>query len=89
MTPEQRKILRDALVKALVALAPLSISADTLKGTAKAAGFLLDDAALDREIDYICQRGLATEKSVKLSAGVRRWKATADAIEYCEAEGLV
>jgi len=38
MSPEQRKLLRDALMRALLTLAPLGVSFDTLKGTAKAAG---------------------------------------------------
>jgi len=90
MTPEQRKLLRDALVTALVTMgSQIGLNLATLKGAARAAGFVLDDEALAREIDYIVKRGLAELKPVKLSAGVQRWTCTADAVEYCEAEGLV
>ena len=91
MTPDQRKLLRDALVTALVTMgrSQIGLNLATLKGAARAAGFLLDDEALARELDYLVQRGLAAEKPVKLSAGAKRWISTADAFEYCEAEGLV
>jgi len=88
MSPEQRKLLRDALMRALLTLAPLGVSFDTLKGTAKAAGFAIGDDALNREIDYIVKRGLAEPVKVKLSSAALRWTTTADGVEYCEDEGL-
>lgn len=90
MNPEQRKLLRDALVTALVTMGShIGLNLAVLKGAARAAGFVLDDEALARELDYIVKRGLAEEKSVKLSAGARRWISTADGVEYAESEGLV
>lgn len=83
-------MLRDALVAALVVSSPLSLPLGTLRMTAKAAGFNVDDATLAANIDYLVKKGLAQVKEApkKLSAVVR-WEATAEAVDYCEAEGLV
>lgn len=89
MNAEQKKLLRDALLAALVTMAPLSLPAATLKNAARAAGFRLEDDELARELDYLAGKGLAEEKTEELSAGAKRWKATAAAVDYCEREGLV
>ena len=89
MTPDQKKLLRAALVTALCAAAPLGISLPTLKGAAKAAGFRLEDEALERELDYLVKSGLAAIKREKLSAAAVRWESTAAAVEYAESEGLI
>lgn len=89
MTAEQKKLLRDALCAGLVAQFPISISAATLKGVARAAGFQLTDAELAFELAYLIDKGLAVETPERVSAGAKRWKATADTIEYCEQEGLI
>lgn len=89
MNAEQKKLLRDALLAALVTMAPLSLPIATLKNAAKAAGFRLDDDELARELDYLSGKGLAAEKAEELSAAAKRWKATAAAVDYCERENLV
>lgn len=83
-------MLRDALVAALVVSAPISLPLGTLRMTARAAGFQVDDEALSGHIDYLVKKGLAKvkEPSKRLSAVVR-WESTAEAVDYCEAEGLV
>jgi DNA-binding MarR family transcriptional regulator len=90
MTAEQNQMLRDALVAALVVSAPISLPLGTLRMTAKAAGFMVDDATLSGHIDYLVKKGLVRVKEApkKLSAVVR-WESTAEAVDYCEAEGLV
>ena len=88
MKPEQKKLLRDALVAALVTMAPLSLPLATLQGAAKAAGFSLSEADLLREMDYLVKSGMASVKTERLSAGVTRWEATAEAVNYAEAEGI-
>lgn len=90
MSPEQNQMLRDALVAALVVSSPLSLPLGTLRMTAKAAGFHVEEAALLGHIDYLVKKGLAkvNEPAKKLSAVVR-WESTAEAVDYCEAEGLV
>lgn len=89
MNPEQKKLLRDALLAALVTMAPLSLPGSTLKNAARASGFRLEDAELLRELDYLCGKGLVVESAEELSAAAKRWKATAAAVEYCERENLV
>ena len=89
MTAEQKKLLRDALVAALVAAAPLSLPLATLKNAAKAAGFRVDDDELAQHLHYLTGKNLALVKPEALSAGVKRWEATAEAVDYAEAEGLV
>lgn len=89
MSPEQKKLLRDALLASLVTMAPLSLPAATLKNAARAAGFRLAEEELARELDYLVGKDLVETKAEELSAGVTRWKATAAATDYCEREGLV
>ncbi|MEO5914851.1 MAG: hypothetical protein ABIS50_11500 [Luteolibacter sp.] len=90
MTAEQKQILRDALLAALVVSAPLSLPLATLLATAKAAGFRLTNEELEQHLDYLVKRGFARLPVGRtLSAGVKRWESTAEAVDYCEAEGLV
>lgn len=89
MTAEQKKLLRDALLASLVTMSPQTLPLATLHGAARAAGFKITDPELLQHIDYLVESGLATERKERLSAGVKRWKCTAEAVEYCESEGLV
>lgn len=90
MTPEQKKMLRDALLAALVATAPGTLPFAGLRAAARAMGFAaLPDGELAREIDYLIKRGLATSAPDPISAAVTRYSATAAATDYCETEGLV
>jgi hypothetical protein len=50
---------------------------------------LLRDALVEAHLHYLTGKELAALKSAPLSAGVKRWEATAAAVEYAEAEGLV
>lgn len=89
MTPEQKQLLRDALVAALVASAPYSLPLATLKGAAMAAGFKLTDAEVEQHLDYLTKSGMASLSTARsLSAGVQRWETTADGVNYCEANDL-
>lgn len=89
MNAAQKQMLRDALVAGLVTSGSVGLPLPTLKQVARAAGFRLDDAELDAHIHYLCGKGFAVEKSAVLSAASKRWEATAAAVEYCEAEGLI
>lgn len=89
MTPEQKKLLRDALLAALVTMSPQSMPVATLQNVARQAGFRVSDVELLQHLDYLVKSGMAELKPVKLSAGVKRWESTAAAVEYCEGEGLV
>ena len=89
MTPEQKQMLRDALLAALVVSSPLSLPFATLRMTARAAGFSIDDTDLARHLDYLVKSNLAETKTERLSAGVTRWQSTAAGVDYCEGAGLV
>jgi hypothetical protein len=89
MTPEQKKLLRDALLATLVTAAPISLPIGTLRNAARAAGFSLSDTEVEAHLDYLVDLDMATVTKERLSAGVRRWKAGAAGVEYCEGEGLV
>lgn len=88
MKPEQKKLLRDALVAGLVASAPVSLPIATLMGVARSAGFKIDEAELESHLSYIVGKGLAQVSTERLSAGVKRWASTAEGVDYAEAEGL-
>ncbi len=88
MKPEQKKLLRDALVAGLVTSTPVSLPIGTLMGLARSAGFKMDEAELEAHLSYIVGKGLAQVTTERLSAGVRRWSSTSDAVDYAEAEGL-
>ena len=89
MTAEQKKLLRDALMAALVTANPLTLPIGTLRNAAKAAGFKVEDAVLEGHLEYLVDSGLLQVKTERLSKGVVRWKATAEGVDYAEGEGLV
>ena len=74
---------------ALVTASPLSLPLGTLRNAARAAGFKIDDVALEAHLEYLVGSGFLIELRDKISAGVKRWKSTAAGTDYCEAEGLV
>lgn len=82
-------MLRDSLLAALVVSSPLSLPLGTLRMTARAAGFVIDDEALAAHLDYLVKKDLARIKTEVLSAGAKRWECTAAAVDYCEGAGLV
>lgn len=88
MKAEQKKLLRDALVASLVAAAPVSLPLATLMGAARSAGFRIDEDELEAHLGYIEGKGLTRVTRETLSAGVRRWEATSDGVDYAESEGL-
>lgn len=88
MNPTQKQILRDALVAALVDVLPISLPFATLEQYAEGAGFKISAEVLEGELDYLVGKKLAELGTEPLSAGARRWKATATARDYCEGRGL-
>ena len=88
MNADQKQMLRDALVAALVAAAPVSLPLATLRMAAKAAGFHLTDEELEANLDYVVKKDFAEITTAALSKAVRRWKSTAAAVDYCEENGL-
>ena len=89
LRPEQKKLLRDALVAALAVASPLSLPLPTLRGAAKAAGFAIEEADLLPHLKYLVDTGFARQQAERLSAAVQRWEVTAEGTEYAEREGLV
>ena len=89
MNAEQKKLLRDALLAALAALAPLSAPLATLRNAARAAGFALDEKGVSAEMDYLVGKGLAEERREELSVAAVRWKLTSAGTDYCERESLI
>ena len=89
MSPEQKEMLRDALLASLAVSFPLSLPLATLRMAARAAGFNIDDAALSSHVGYLVGKDLAETSSAKLSTAVTRCKATAAGIDYCESARLI
>ncbi len=90
MTPEQKKLLRDALLAALVSTAPGTLPFAGLKAAARNMGFkTISDEDLSREMDYLVKRGMVACTPDPMSKAVMRYESTAEATDYCEAEGLV
>jgi hypothetical protein len=88
MTPEQKQLLRDALLAGLVVSMPLSLPISTLQNIARAAGFEVARLELVAHLDYLTDKGFIKTGVDEVSAGVVRYKATAAAVEYCERSGL-
>ena len=80
-------MLRDALLASL-ANRTGDLPLETLRMHAKSAGFTLNSETLELHLDYLVKAGYLELKRKEISAGVRRWMATAAGIAYCEREGL-
>lgn len=89
MNPEQKQLLRDALVAALATMGDLGCNLATLRGTARAAGFVINDNETMLHLSYIKGKGLAEQSTASLSAAACRWKITAAGTDYAEANLLI
>ncbi len=89
MTPEQRLLLRHALLRQLAAAAPASLPLATLQQGATLAGFSLEEERLRAELDYLAGKNLAALTPAALSAGLLRVALTSAGRDYLEAEKLV
>jgi hypothetical protein len=88
MTPEQRLLLRHALLRQLAAAAPASLPLATLQQGTALAGFSLSDDLLRVELDYLAGKGLATLASAALSPALVRVVLTSAGRDYLEAQSL-
>jgi hypothetical protein len=88
MTPEQRLLLRHALLRQLAAAAPASLPLATLQQGAALAGFTLGDDLLRVELDYLAGKGLAAMASATLSPALVRVVLTSAGRDYLEAQSL-
>lgn len=89
MNAKQRSLLRDSLLLALHESSPTSLDTNMIKMSARYAGFTLSDEDAQREMDYLCDKGLAERKVDPLSAGLKLWKLTAAGRDYLEGKDLV
>jgi hypothetical protein len=85
MSPEQKEIYRNNILLQLdTARAPML--GNTLFIGLKAGGFTDSTVAeMKSEIEYLIAKGLVSIERAAISAGVKRYKITADGIEYVEA----
>jgi len=88
MNAEQRLLLRQALLLQLAAAAPASLPPATLLHGVMLAGFRLDDAQLQAELNYLADKNLLEITPATLSHGLPRARLTAAGRDYLEAEKL-
>ena len=85
MTPEQKEFYRKNIMRQLDACRVPMLGAALLNGL-KWGGFEATDAAeMEREIEYLVEKGFVRVVADQVSAGVRRYKITAAGVEFMEA----
>ena len=89
MTPEQKLLLRHALLRQLAAAAPASLPPATLLHGAALAGFRLDEPQLQVELDYLAGKNLLAIVPAALSRALPRARLTAAGRDYLEEENLL
>jgi hypothetical protein len=89
MNAEQRLLLRHALLRQLAAAAPAALPPATLLHGAHLAGFPLDDAQLQTELNYLADKNLVEITPAALSRGFPRARLTATGRDYLEGENLL
>ncbi len=89
MNPEQKLLLRHALLRQLAAAAPASLPPATLRHGAALAGFRLDEAQLQAELDYLAGKNLLEIVPAALSRALPRARLTAAGRDYLEGENLL
>ncbi len=89
MTPEQKELLRHAILLQLEAASPASLPADTIFQGVKLAGHSIGREILSKEMQYLGGKALLKETQKTITKGARRYQLTADGIDYLEEQGLV
>jgi hypothetical protein len=89
MSPEQRLLLRHAILRQLAAAAPASLPPATLLHGAQLAGFRIHEDALAAELDYLAGKNLLQLTPAALSPGLPRARLTAPGRDYLESEHLI
>ena len=89
MSPEQRLLLRHALLQQLAAAAPATLPPATLRHGAALAGFPLEPDQLQTELDYLAGKNLLALAPSALSAGLLRARLTPAGRDYLESEHLL
>jgi hypothetical protein len=89
MNPEQRLLLRHAILRQLAAAAPAALPPATLLHGVALAGFRIDEALLQTELAYLADKYLLEIAPAALSHGLPRARLTAPGRDYLEAEHLL
>ncbi len=89
MTPEQKELLRHAILLQIEAASPASLPADTILQGVKLAGHRIGREILSKELQYLGGKGLLKEKPKTITKSARRYQMSADGIDYLEEQGLV
>jgi hypothetical protein len=89
MSPEQRLLLRHALLRQLAAAAPATLPPSTLQHGAALAGFPLNPDQLQTELDYLAGKNLLALAPSTLSAAFTRAALTPAGRDYLEAHHLL
>ena len=84
----QAELLRHALLLALEAAAPASITVETLRYGAILAGYTVDEATILCDLEYLAEKGFAVHEACPIAMGVRRYRLTATGRDYLESRGL-
>jgi len=83
MTPEDRKIFREAILAQLMRMRPGRLTIATLKNGVSAAGFTVSEAELESELEYLADKQFVTFEQDELGGG-NKWKIRSDGVNYCE-----
>ena len=89
MTPQTRELIRERILLFLHDAPRIGLIAETLRAGLTNSGYVLDEAHVARELEYLRDKGLIGSRASELSAGSLRYALTSKGTEYLEAQGLV
>lgn len=88
MKPEQREMLRHALLQGADLAKPRALALELARLTAVRFGFRPEDAELEAELAYLTEKGFLAREERAISPALAGWKITAAGRDYLEAQGL-
>ncbi len=88
MTPEQKILLRENLLKQLSESRPFGLLASRLADGARMWGFYVAQPELESELEILAKRGLVRAESDAMSlAAAPHWKITQAGLEMLDSRG--
>lgn len=87
-TPEQRQLRRNSILRTLGTVHPVAIGPRALLDSLEVDGHRIDQATLEGDLVYLQDKGLLQIENAGLSVAAKRYRLTADGMEYCEREYL-
>ena len=88
MTPEQKIILRENLLKQLAESRPFGLLASRLVDGARMWGFYVAQAELESELEILAKRGLVRAEADAMSlVQAPHWKITQAGLEMLDSRG--